>query len=303
VELLAYIKELLLLNDCVIIPEFGGFVANYKPATIRSSQFTPPVKSISFNKKLNFNDGLFINHVASAEGLNYVAARKKVDLLVQEMNYRLTDGEKINISGIGSLQYDDQENLIFSPQVAENLNLDAFGLTPFTYKTLFARHQPSQNIPLQQQDAVQVIFQRRSLKKVLLAIPLLLALAVTPLKNNKENLLESNLASLTEMISMQNAPQPVIEEETTAVTEAIKAEADVEHPYFIIGGSFRNEENAQTFIRQMKNKGYDAQNLGIIKGLHYISLSSFATIGEAQQARDEYKRKSPGSGVWIYVKR
>ena len=94
-ELLAYIKELLLLNDCVIIPGFGGFVTNYKQAGLNASNFTAPSKSVSFNKKLNFNDGLFINHVASELGINYIAARKKIDLMVQELNYRLTDGDRI----------------------------------------------------------------------------------------------------------------------------------------------------------------------------------------------------------------
>lgn len=302
-ELLAYIKELLLLNDCVIIPGFGGFVTNYKPAGMRSAQFTPPAKSVSFNKKLNFNDGLFINHVASAEGINYIAAGKKVNLLVQELSYRLTDGEEISISGVGSLRYDDQENLIFAPALASNLNLDAFGLAPFSYETLFARNQAKKSVPQLQQDAVQVMFQRRTLKKVLVAVPLLLALAVTPLKNNKENLLKSDLANLTEMMTVQTPSKPVFEEEVAMAVEQIQEEQVVEHHYFMIGGSFKNEENADTFISQMKAKGYEAENLGVIKGLHYISLGSFSSLHEAKNARDEYKTKSPGSGVWIYVKK
>ncbi len=62
-EISQYIKELLILNDCVIIPEFGGFVANYKPATIENNQFFPPAKEIAFNNKLVSNDGLLIKHI------------------------------------------------------------------------------------------------------------------------------------------------------------------------------------------------------------------------------------------------
>ena len=122
---------------------------------------------------LNFNDGLFINHVASQEGLNYIAARKKVDLLVQELNYRLTDGEEVAISGLGSLQYDEQQHLVFTPKIEGNLNIDAFGLTSFSYESLFARQIARKAISQENREAVEVIFQKRSLKKVLLAVPLL----------------------------------------------------------------------------------------------------------------------------------
>ena len=33
IELSRHIETLLLENDCVIVPDFGGFVAHYNPAT------------------------------------------------------------------------------------------------------------------------------------------------------------------------------------------------------------------------------------------------------------------------------
>lgn len=303
-ELLASIKELLLLNDCVIIPGFGGFVSSYQPAGLHASRFTPPAKTVSFNKKLNFNDGLFINYVADKEGINYFLASRKVNLLVEEMNYRLTDGEEIGIPEIGMLRYDDHENLIFTPKITDNLNPDAFGLTSFIYETLYVRNQAKKTVPPGKRDAAQVIFQKRTLKKVLIAVPLLLVLAVTPLKNYKENLQGSDLGSLTEMMTTRG---PVSHTEIMAKQEdavAKTAENPVaDHAYFLIGGSFKSEENATNFISLMKDEGYPACDLGIIKGLHYISIDSFATFGEAQQAHRDYTSKLPDSGAWIYIKK
>ncbi|WP_423129647.1 SPOR domain-containing protein [Gaoshiqia sp. Z1-71] len=303
-ELLAYIKELILLNDCVIVPGFGGFITTYKPAGLQSSRFTPPGKSVSFNRKLNFNDGLFINYIAEKEGLNYVVAGRKADLLVQELNYRLTEGEEISIPGIGTLQYNDQENLIFTPKPEGNLNLDAFGLSAFTYESLFARNHVQKPIPPQKRDVNQVMFQKRSLKKVLVAVPLLFALAVIPLKNNTVNLQQSNLVSLPDMITLSEPlPQPVTET-NQELTEEVEAEQAVleDHRYFMIGGSFRSEDNADTFISMMNDQGFDAKNIGFIKGLHYIALDSFDSLEEAKTARNDFKLKSPDSDVWIYVK-
>ena len=55
-----YIAELLEEHDCVIVPDFGGFVANYAPANVNSinHRFDPPYRKISFNKLLVHNDGL-----------------------------------------------------------------------------------------------------------------------------------------------------------------------------------------------------------------------------------------------------
>ena len=303
-ELLAFIKELLLLNDCVIIPGFGGFVSSYQPAGLHASRFTPPAKTVSFNKKLNFNDGLFINYIADKEGINYFLASRKVNLLVEEMNYRLTDGEEIGIPEIGTLHYDDHENLIFTPRITSNLNPDAFGLTAFNYETLFVRKQVSKPVPQVQRDAARVIFKKRTLQKVLVAVPLLIALAVTPLKDYKSYLQESNLGSITEMVT---SVEPVSRAEVMAKQEAPNEEKAInptaDHSYFVIGGSFKSDENAINFLTLLKAEGYQAVDLGIIKGLHYIAVESFATLNAAQKAHQEYTSKAPGSGAWIYIRK
>ena len=69
-QLSPYIKDLLYRYECVIIPGFGAFLANYTSASIDadSSTFYPPGKTISFNRQLQTNDGLLANYVASVEG-------------------------------------------------------------------------------------------------------------------------------------------------------------------------------------------------------------------------------------------
>ncbi len=49
-----YISELLFLHDCVIVPEFGGFVGNRKPAQLNKTTggLTPPSKQVLFNTNL-----------------------------------------------------------------------------------------------------------------------------------------------------------------------------------------------------------------------------------------------------------
>ena len=138
-EINQYIKELLLLNDCVIIPEFGGFVANYKPATIENNQFFPPAKEIAFNNKLNSNDGLLINYISETEGIDYFSARLKLDSFVEATNLNLERNRNVYFEGVGYLHYDSRENLLFEPQLRQNLLVDSYGLQNFSYEKLYQR--------------------------------------------------------------------------------------------------------------------------------------------------------------------
>ena len=77
-EVSKYIKDLLFIHDCVILPGFGGFVANYKPANIDDNLniVSPPSKAVGFNRNLSKNDGLLINRLAESENLSYLEAEK-----------------------------------------------------------------------------------------------------------------------------------------------------------------------------------------------------------------------------------
>ena len=55
-----HIFELLFQHDCVILSDFGGFVANYVSAKVdeNTRRIFPPAKTVIFNKYLTNNDGL-----------------------------------------------------------------------------------------------------------------------------------------------------------------------------------------------------------------------------------------------------
>ena len=49
-----YLTELLKSNDCVIVPDLGGFIANFQGSgyDAQNNQFSPPTKEIIFSAKL-----------------------------------------------------------------------------------------------------------------------------------------------------------------------------------------------------------------------------------------------------------
>ena len=67
------IIELLQIHDCVIFPNLGGFVAQYSPANLNSTNnsFDPPQKQILFNKNLTNNDGLLVNAISQKHSISF----------------------------------------------------------------------------------------------------------------------------------------------------------------------------------------------------------------------------------------
>lgn len=126
-----YIGELLYEHDCVIVTEFGGFVAQYHSATIHPVQhtFSPPSKSIAFNQNLVKNDGLLANYISNKLLLSYPDACRVINDFVIICNSELERGNKVIIENIGELFYDYEKNLQFIPASQTNYLLDSFGLT------------------------------------------------------------------------------------------------------------------------------------------------------------------------------
>jgi cell division septation protein DedD len=125
------ISELLYNHDCVIIPGFGGFVTNYRPAQIHPTQhtFSPPSKSIIFNRNLKNNDGLLANHLAQKNQLSYSEACKQIGEYVTACVATLNSGKKLVIAPVGTLFHDIEKNIQFEPDANSNYLLASFGLT------------------------------------------------------------------------------------------------------------------------------------------------------------------------------
>lgn len=130
VDLGRRIGELLYEHDCVIIPEFGGFVAKVVPSQLdkQSNTILPPSKQLSFNQNLTHNDGLLANHLSRKQGMEYSEAVSY--LLVQADKYRneLKQGNRIELNSIGVIYRDQSGNIRFVPDHNSNHYKESFGL-------------------------------------------------------------------------------------------------------------------------------------------------------------------------------
>jgi len=128
-----YIGSLLYQHDCVVIPDFGGFIANYASAHIHPVQntFIPPSRQIMFNASLLHNDGLLASHIARAEGISYADALIRIDEEVVAIHKELNSGRGFLLEGFGSLRANHEHNIVFTPNAINNYLEDAYGLPTF----------------------------------------------------------------------------------------------------------------------------------------------------------------------------
>ncbi|MBI9039142.1 MAG: SPOR domain-containing protein [Bacteroidales bacterium] len=139
-----YIGDLLFQYECVVIPDFGGFITNEIPATINPVQhnFSPPSKEIVFNIHLKTNDGLLVNHVAHSEKISYKESKTRIEKFAGKCLLELKNGKRINFHNVGFLFLDDNENVIFKQDIKNNYNSDSFGLTSFISPPIKRISQP-----------------------------------------------------------------------------------------------------------------------------------------------------------------
>src|SRR6056297_1172136 len=132
-ELDQYISELLYDYDCVILPQLGGFVTNYKPARIDESKgiALPPRKDIGFNRNLMRSDGLLEKSLSDGQKITFEEAGEAVKKQVAAYWETLNSGEKVRFNKIGLLYIDDDKNLQFKPSDDINYLKTSFGFESF----------------------------------------------------------------------------------------------------------------------------------------------------------------------------
>src|SRR5690554_7131804 len=122
--------KLLLRNNCVVIPSFGGFVANNVSAKVdvKNGLITPPSKALSFNKNLSNNDGLIINHLSREQNISFDTAQEIISKEVQQIKINLEAGKRVHFNNVGFLYTNSAGKIAFEQDRFFNLLLSSYGM-------------------------------------------------------------------------------------------------------------------------------------------------------------------------------
>jgi len=328
-----HIGELLYDHNCVIVPDLGGFVANYAPAKIHPTQhtFTPPTKNIVFNINLKNNDGLLANQIAAFEKKSYSEALKYIDYFVKEINIQLKKGAKVKLDEVGTLFLDVEKNIQFEP-APTNFLLDAFGLSSFHSPAIKRDAIAKRIIEKEFKDRGPIPAEKKKSKvkryvAIAVALPLLFAMVWIPLKTDllkNVNYSDLNPFSKKEVkipeTKTTTAVVPLINNDTTIAkvivydtikvasvtvlvaadtTAVVKNEINLNYKFHLVAGCFQIEENAINFVKSLQSENLTAAIIGQNnKGLYVVSCGDFLTRKDALNELNTLRKVRPNA--WLY---
>ena len=302
----SYIKELLYRYDCVIVPNFGGFVTNTTNTQLVDGIFYPPTKKISFNAQLQHNDGLLANEVASVLNISFEEAVAKILETVAEWKETL----KVNtleINEVGSLTLNEESQLVFKPNTTTNFLTSSFGFSPVNYPVIERVEEKVIPLPtVTSFDEEKMTEEEKSTKKPFRIVKYAAAAAI--LLAGTFGLQQFNKSNNNNAIGEQNLVEEKIQQATFVIDDQLPtisldiAKEDSDATAYIIAGAFQLEENALKKITELKSKGYDAKILGKNQwGLTQVSVGSYASKDAAKEVIEKV-REEASKDAWILVK-
>lgn len=230
IELAQHIEALLLENDCVIVPGFGGFLAHYAPARRIKNEnlFLPPTRTIGFNPQLTLNDGVLVQSYMSAYDTNFADATRMVEKEVNEFIELLHKEGKAHFDNIGEIHYNIYGNYEFVPFDYKVTTPSLYGLDAFEMTELSAIQQKEEKIliPTQlikEKKTYEISINRAFLRNaaaMIAAIVLFFAFS-TPVentyiqKNNYAQLLPNELFEQIQQQSVAMTPVAATQKATT----------------------------------------------------------------------------------------
>ena len=284
-----HIFNLLQEHDCVIVPNFGAFVARNISAKISrdGSRIYPPNKEITFNKSLIKSDGLLINRISSDENISYEMANDKLSNWVIKSHKKISKQGYIEIKNIGSISLENYK-YIFTPSQNSIFLKSSYGLNSIDSNEIKRSTNSISNSYLKYA-AILIVF---------------LSLAGIFTKSYFDSVNEFNEASYAQANleiekKIQKATFNINSSLPTVKLPIQKQYGD----FHIIAGSFMLEENSLKMITALKNKGFiEARKVGVNKfGLLQVAYNSYDTVEEARVALAEI-RLSQDINAWLLIK-
>lgn len=291
-----HISSLLYHHDCLVVPEFGAFIAQKSNAIYNkeSTRFLPPQKLLAFNPSITKSDGILIQNLSQVEGLTFEQAKERVETSVRLWKNHLESNEALTLEGLGTLIQTEQGSIDFTPN-HPNYLLNSFGLESIKAEFILPEIRTTE----EKGNAVWW--------KVAAVVPILLGgflyfgkpQPVADYVNQQwSGFVSPAVSSNLKAIKVIESPVQTIKQKAEEFKIEIE-EKNTIHDHQVIVGSFIKKSEADNLVDLLKNKGFDNAQFTQKKGrYHYIALQTF----ENKEDANEYRRKVSNDfpEAWIF---
>ena len=247
IALARHIESLLLKHDCVIVPDFGGFVTQQVAARYVEDEglFLPPYRSVGFNGCLTLNDGLLAQSYMNAYGIGYLEAVQQIATAVTEVKAELHASGSFELGGIGVFTLSLSGMYEFQPCEAGVVSPELYGLDAFVMRKeeeVVAQEQEVVANPIAQPTKLiersathyTIRVSREVVNYVAAAVVMLVCFFTwsVPVSNTAEDgVKQAALFSAQLFGTAESKPQPLLVPATTFADEAeVSAESEAIEP-------------------------------------------------------------------------
>lgn len=326
--LISHIEYLLTENDCVIVPGWGGFVAQQHYAVITESSVLPPSREICFNPGLVHDDGILLSSIAQTRGISYSEARRLLSNEVEIFNAELSRLQQVTFGKIGTFSFDEDRSLLFVPEVDGQMCLESFGFAPLKLQTLDdlkpavlpAASRERKPFAEQEGDIIHIRFSKRKMLRAMASAAAILILWVfsSPVNDQRSNISCAGIISQIELSkALSDKKSPVrVKADSLVQKDTVVAAREVKVPvkkdtvvvsddrYFIVLGSFQTENAANRHKVQLTEVGVPHVGVKKMGSKMRTYLKGFADkdsamkyLNKIRDERDEYRE------AWLYCKK
>ena len=274
-----YIEKLLARHDYVVLPGVGGFVIQSQSAEIIEGLISPPCAVVGFNPLMQHNDGLLAIEISRSEQITYREALNLITKQTAEILSALRLGQIVQIGKLGSIQLDESQNLIFTPEKAPDFLPQNFGLKALRINSI---HQKSDK-----KKEFRITVSPSKFYKYAAVILLVAGLFVaTP---RLSDVRKSESASLT----------PQLFQNTVKTTESLSDESQISVPevpelkqpevveqetvknFHVVVASLPTKKSAEIFCKELND--CDFKNAHVLEPIrtYRIAIESFSDKDEA----------------------
>ena len=332
-RIVAHIERLLWTQDCVILPEWGGFVRQTQPATYNkvTHSFCPAHKELTFNATLRHTDGLLTEAYRKAYSVDYPQAQLLVEEDLQALRNQLQTAHQVSLGRLGTIALGDEEQLIFTPGDESWLNADSYGLKAFTcvpLPLLEEQQAVAQPVaaPTQKRSVYYIPIHRRALQGLTgaAAAVLLFFCVSTPVTEVSRTAYTASFLPTEITTTLREAPsstppasptaeekpidQESLVEETTVKPEPVQPKAPmVDKPttprkmYHLVIASFPTEDQADEFMGTVDRKQY--RQLGKVTrgGKCRVYAARFDNRAEAERQLAQLRQTDRYKDAWLFI--
>ena len=320
IELERHIEILLLSNDCVIVPNLGGFVAHHIDARYdeNDSTFLPPLRTLGFNPQLKMNDSLLVQSYIEAYDLSYPEALRRIEGEVEELRqYLETDGQ-IELNDLGVLHLNDEGNIEFEPCEAGILTPSLYGLGSFEMKPL-ATIMPEETdessaavveMPQEENHEPAITISMSWLRNVVAVAAAIIAFFMigTPVSNS--NVQQSsfiNISGSTEQLSDINRDSAQMSQPATVESSEVQETTDIttaetmetidssdpasENVFTLVLACQVSKRNADNFVETLRTAGFNEASVSEGK-MTRVVYGSYSSESDALNALKSLRSQS-----------